>query len=700
MGYWNTAAPVGAVRPAWAVVLLGAVLGLAACGGGREGEAGTGSRAASELDSRYALANRCLAFGRFDDAGLVRKTDAGYTGDAAEAAQATPFVLRPTTLGEYLFFDADGEVMAVSRGLTGASSVAASATRSQAAEWVVEFTPGEGFTVAARADGRGLVQAQDGSLALAEGTGDRFRFVPSSGCADFPEAGLNLAGMSFRGTNPDGTVYGVADGHSHIATTSSSYGDTFHPYGVDHALEDCADKHGPQGSLDTLGNMLRDGTPVGTHETRGWPDFVDWPERGTYTHSQSYYRWIERAWMGGLRLLVTHALGNETICRLTVVQGTDCDEMDGVEAQIRRMQHMQDYIDAQAGGPGRGFLRIVDTPADAREVIEQGKLAVVMAIEAEKLFNCGEFLEAPTCTLDDIDAQLRRFDELGVRAAFINHWYDNAFAGGGLFGPSELVLNLFNKLDTGRYYDVEDCPEEGLGANMQSVGMHFEGDSAMATALNEAQFAAVPTYGPGPHCNSKALTPLGVYVVERLMDYGIIIETDHIGIRARNQVLDLTEARGYPVYAGHFHAGGTYSDAMLRRIYAMGGLAAPVKPDAEDFGPEVRKLRALASPEFYFGVPMSSDVNGASGPGKPDEGSPEVAYPFASIDGGVRFDRQQTGERVFDYNAEGVAHYGLWPEWFEAIRLEENSAEIIDPLFRSAEAYLQMWERSWSQRVR
>ena len=34
----------------------------------------------------------------------------------------------------------------------------------------------------------------------------------------------------------------------------------------------------------------------------------------------------------------------------------------------------------------------------------------------------------------------------------------------------------------------------------------------------------------------------------------------------------------------------------------------------------------------------------------------------------MTFERQRTGERTFDYAKEGVAHYGLYAEWFEDLR--------------------------------
>ena len=52
------------------------------------------------------------------------------------------------------------------------------------------------------------------------------------------------------------------------------------------------------------------------------------------------------------------------------------------------MHELERYIDAQAGGPGKGFFRIVETPAAAREVIARGKLAVVLGIETSNLFDC------------------------------------------------------------------------------------------------------------------------------------------------------------------------------------------------------------------------------------------------------------------------------------------------------------------------
>jgi hypothetical protein len=57
-------------------------------------------------------------------------------------------------------------------------------------------------------------------------------------------------------------------------------------------------------------------------------------------------------------------------------------------------------------------------------------------------------------------------------------------------------------------------------------------------------------------------------------------------------------------------------------------------------------------------------------------------------------DRQVTGQRTFDLNADGVAHYGLLPDLLAASARAPSGAEALRILNGSAEAYLRMWERA------
>ena len=61
--------------------------------------------------------------------------------------------------------------------------------------------------------------------------------------------------------------------------------------------------------------------------------------------------------------------------------------------------------------------------------------------------------------------------------------------------------------------------------------------------------------------------------------------------------------------------------------------------------------------------------------------------------------QQRSGERVYDLNADGVAHYGLYPDWLKDLELIAETGggdgeDITTDMQRGAEAYLQMWERA------
>ena len=67
-------------------------------------------------------------------------------------------------------------------------------------------------------------------------------------------------------------------------------------------------------------------------------------------------------------------------------------------------------------------------PFEAREVINDGKLAVVLGIEISKLFDCGVYNDRPDpgATAGQIDRQLDEVYKLGVRDMELVNKFDNA----------------------------------------------------------------------------------------------------------------------------------------------------------------------------------------------------------------------------------------------------------------------------------
>jgi hypothetical protein len=52
------------------------------------------------------------------------------------------------------------------------------------------------------------------------------------------------------------------------------------------------------------------------------------------------------------------------------------------------------------------------------------------------------------------------------------------------------------------------------------------------------------------------------------------------------------------------------------------------------------------------------------------------------------------GNRILDFNTEGMVHLGMVAELIEDVRRDGVSDEELQPLFKSAEGYLRLWEKS------
>lgn len=97
---------------------------------------------------------------------------------------------------------------------------------------------------------------------------------------------------------------------------------------------------------------------------------------------------------------------------------------------------------------------------------------------------------------------------------------------------------------------------------------------------------------------------------------------------------------------------------------------------------------------------LGTDTSGfAALPGpRADAAQNPFPYPFRSLDGHVRFTRERTGERVFDLNTDGVAHYGLFADLLADMQRTRRGTAALRVVFRSAEAYLETWQRAVAHR--
>jgi hypothetical protein len=371
--------------------------------------------------------------------------------------------------------------------------------------------------------------------------------------------------------------------------------------------------------------------------------------------------------------------------------------MKSVLKQAQDIRDMQDYIDAQYGGPGKGFFRIVSSPYEARKVINQGKMAVVQGMEVSEPFDCGLNNGFPTCDKEQIDFWLDKLNELGVRQLEITNKFDNALTGvAGDNGSTGTITNGGNFLATGKFFDMRTCQNpEYHDHSPTSVSYPHNDDMILGNGLAALlPGGTLPVYPDGPTCNSLGLSPLGEYAIRGIMDRHMMFDPDHMSVIGREQALSVVEAENY---SGIVSSHSWSTDDALPRIYALGGVVMPYAGTSTDYIHQWQHLRDFyrQGGTQYFGVGWGADMNGFGAQGMPRGADVEnpVSYPFKSFDGTATIDQQVSGQRAFDINTDGVAHYGLYPDWVEDLRMQAGD-RIVRDLGRGAEAYLEMWERA------
>ena len=131
--------------------------------------------------------------------------------------------------------------------------------------------------------------------------------------------------------------------------------------------------------------------------------------------------------------------------------------MDTVFHGLDDIYALQDYVDAQAGGPGKGFFRIVTNPFQARRVINEGKMAVVLEVEVSELFDCIG-ADPSSCSKDKIDAGLDKLYDRGVRSSLLLNKFDNPLTGVRFdSGPIGALINAGNKVSYGSFWGAKTC---------------------------------------------------------------------------------------------------------------------------------------------------------------------------------------------------------------------------------------------------
>jgi microsomal dipeptidase-like Zn-dependent dipeptidase len=548
--------------------------------------------------------------------------------------------------------------------------------------------------------------------------------------------GFSVTQPHLTSPNP---IWGYADVHNHQFANlgfggSLFWGEPFDPGGLQGALGSCILPHGLWHLADTIGHLVGQ---TFAFPNSGSPQFDGWPTWNSYDHQQVYMDWLFRAHQGGLQLMVMHAVNNELFCLVANrAPGFTCNDMDAAVKELQGAKSMEGFVDQQAGGPGKGWYRIVTTPQQARTAIANGQLAVVLGIEVDNLFGC---TVSGNCTPAQVVSSLNRFFNLGVRHLFPLHVSDNGFGGAALYRPE---FNIQNKIIDGYWFNVRDCSSDGVQFQLLSTA-NFT-DWLLSGFVLTSNIGPPPNYTAAGQCNATPPTPLLDTLITSMMAHGMIIDVDHMSWLTLDRTLELVEPRHYPVVAGHTgfldisigakRSEGQKSDSILARLSKLGALVAPIleqgasteilpASDSIFAGPNPTKHPCsnsswawaqayLFAVDKMLGAPVAlgSDFNGFAGEPAPRFGSDgcagngtemasqafggSVKYPFAVPGVGSSFSQNMVGQRTFNYNTDGMAHIGMYPDFIADLMAQGLTPTQLTPLFQSAEAYIELWERT------
>ena len=640
-----------------------------------------------------------------------------------------------------------------------------------------------------------------------------------------PSPSPALGGDYWKGTDTaPGQVWGVADLHAHFFNFLGFGGRMLHgspaaPHGMREALSSCGHNHGQYAGWSTA--IL----PEPKHRTTGFPLFAGWPRYDTVVHQQAYVDWVQRAWEGGVRLVQVDVQNTPFLG--TVSHTVNALTLEGDPTPVPRDDASALELQTAAArlffeGPASKFAAIAHTAAEARQIIESGKMAVVLGIEVEALDNLATEAQLGA----DPKARIRQLATLlwdsGVRHVIPIHLTTNAFGEPAVFNPT---LNLMNRLDTGSFYATTEAFD---------AGVRFAPKTDFLSALMQLG-APSPAWARGKAVGaSSGLTASGVLLIEELQRRGFIVDVEHMSEQGVDQTLAVARRNQMPVISSHAplrdlsfgtrlarRDGGFEAEALpiafgedktgaygtsdtlkvrtdrtrtreqLEALRALGGMigvqlvsmgvgvqwepAIPLDCDGSTKG----FLQSLAYAEEVLGregeVGIASDVGGfammptprfgveacpgARGDAVRREGGriraqalaqrngvryreplgpldawhfentgrgEDAAYTptelarwvtlgrepdqralghegvvdarWAAMDEGPNepLSRSFAGRRQFDVNLDGVAHYGMIPDFLQDsanVARAAGAPELVPPLFRSAERYLQMWSR-------
>ena len=531
-------------------------------------------------------------------------------------------------------------------------------------------------------------------------------------------------------------LWGWADLHAHPASHLGFGSDEFGEWGIFWGKPGI----GLQNSFQTISSDLRPCSPdkhAGTdidhvrHRTRieiisslnritgschgssGYPDFLDWPSAENVLHQQMHITSIRRAYDGGLRLMVASIADNEVLSTLWTSIGYNLagnpvplpDPEFDIKAAKKQIKFIKKLVRAN-----KSWMQIAYSAKEAREIVSANKMAIVLALELDQLTQ---------------QQLLELVDGYGIRLVTLVHLVNNIFGGAAIYNDEFNALNAFyhgtrdrddwNSIGSDGFFDIEY--DSNLSFRLKrprllvAKGVDLlAGGAIVPEELDEDSYRSLgySERRGGGHKNTQGLTSMGEKGILALARRGVLIDVAHMSERTMDEAIELVKSISYPILNSHTglrdHQERAESErAMTRRvasaIWQLGGvigLGTEHLPKASDpvatwLGYYLECLDLMKG----RGVAFGTDMNGLSpqiSRAKQMINYPvRVAWRFGNYERPL-LSQSTLGRRAFNLSDDGLAHYGMLPDFLEALSQLHLGTKAVQALFSSAEDFVRMWE--------
>ena len=472
-------------------------------------------------------------------------------------------------------------------------------------------------------------------------------------------------------------ITGFADLHSHLMAEhtfggSWYWGTTEGP--IEWALRRCdgnpSQSHGAVENLPGVAEFIATDTGIHLGKRRGYDrreckkifgitipgtcpqtHFEHWPRHDSLAHQQMWNGHLKEAFDGGMKLMVVSLAESNFLCENTPSSKRkyNCDEMASVNRQIDKLNQ---FVSNHSS-----WVDIAHSPAEARAIVAQNKLALVVAVEVSNLFPNGS-----------ITTQLDQLYTKGVRSVQLVHHHNNRFSGAAPIPRLVQTVSL-----------VELVKGEMSPINDVSCGSNCDGDT---------------------HLNTEGLSSDGSTLVNAMIDRGMLVDVAHVSRQSLVQVHSIMNQRGnYPMFYSHAHLFDSIDESKdqrnekfiksdeINKINSTGGMVGlrTGLEAANTYGNNVGNycdgsIRSfaqslMAGVDQGLNIGFGADLNGFITQMKPR------CYPDNNPD-------------TQGIQQKGLAHVGLLPELILDLQSIGVPQHYIDHLNGSAERFVTMWERA------